>query len=486
MTDSSLLGANFQLAEVLPSQLGVPKLNDSSVVLAKQVSTYFPQTSQSQTIQAGTSGSPFIFKLSNSRMYQDLRSVRLNMSVAINAGAGTAAFDDSAFSCIQRIRILCAGVLVEDIQYANLVAALKHVLCYGQDNTVDQLIGGYKYNTTQYGEQCLNVAYAGATASGTVATNAGPPVTVPYDSPYSAPAAQRRGALAVGGLYNNVANTVDVSLPLRMISGFFNSKQFFYLRNASLQIEVYPEVPQQALVAVVAGPTNANTSYALNQVTIRADEYSVDSSVVDMIDSVIASAGLVVPFETYSVLNASYNGTSQAVPFTRAVSDLTELYMVSQPQANFSQITFFSISGMPCDELDQCQIQIGSTLYPVTPTQSDTERNYLLLQTANGDPAAEYSVTSIPKNCLACYSNAFAGGAYQADANMVISAIAYPFRKINTEGVFSISAGVNTGLDAGSIIVKFEQSTAVPTLAYCILKYVRLMTLASGRVSVSA
>jgi hypothetical protein len=487
MTDASLLGANFQLAEVLPSQLGVPKLNDSSVVLAKQVSTYFPQTSQSQTIAAGTSGSPFIFKLSNSRMYADLRSSRLNFTAVMQPDAGVVAFDDSAMSLINRIRVLVGGVLVSDIQYANVVASLKHNLCYPMDNTVDQLIAGYKYNTTQLGEQTL----AGTPAGLPGAANYNIPVaggnaTASYQDPFSSAAARQRGGIIVNTSCNDVNNTVDVSIPLRLISNFFNQKQFFYLRNASIQLEIYPEVPAQALAVISGAPTAGGTAYAMNQMTLRQDEYSVDSSVVDMIDQVIASAGLVVPYEDVTVLTSSYNGTTQAVPFTRSVSDLTELLFTAQPTANFNSLNAFSCSGFPTYQLDQCQVQIGATLYPVTPTTSDTERNYLLLQMANGDPAAEYSTCMVPRKCLAVYNNAFAGGAYTADSQMCISAIGYPFRKINTEGVFSISCGTSTSLDSGSIVVKFIQGAAQATTAYCILKYVRLLTLASGRVSVSA
>jgi hypothetical protein len=487
MADTSLLAANFQLSEVLPSQLGVPKLNDSSVVLAKQVSTYFPQTNQSQTIAAGTSGSPFIFKLSNSRMYADLRSSRLNFTAVLAPDAGVVAFDDSAMSLINRIRVLVGGVLVSDLQYANIHAAMKHNLCYPMDNTVDQLIAGYKYNTTQLGEQTL----AGTSAGLPAAANYNIPVvggnaTASYQDAFSSAAARQRGGIIVNTSCNDVNNQVDVSIPLRLISPFFNQKQFFYLRNASIQLEIYPEVPAQALALISGAPTAGGTSYSMNSMTLRQDEYAVDSSVVDMIDQVVATAGLVVPYEDVTTLNASYNGTTQAVPFTRAVSDLVELLFVAQPTANFNTLGAFSVSGFPTYQLDQCQIQIGATLYPVTPTTSDSERNYLLLQMANGDPSAEYSTCMVPRKCLAVYNNAFAGGAYTADSQMCISAIGYPFRKINTEGVFTISAGVNTGLDAGSIIVKFIQQAAQATTAFCLVKYVRLLTLASGRVSVSA
>jgi hypothetical protein len=81
------------------------------------------------------------------------------------------------------------------------------------------------------------------------------------------------------------------------------------------------------------------------------------------------------------------------------------------------------------------------------------------------------------------------------DSDVVCQPIAYPLRRTNTEGVYFINAGYNTGLDSGSMVLRFNWSApagaawsnGAPQMSgFLFLQYVRLLSLAGGRVSVSS
>lgn len=563
MADASSNTSNFQLQQVIPDKVRIPTLADAGSILARTKSTLFPATSQSQVIPPGSQGSPFIFRISNARDYLDLRSCILDFQAVITSPAASANqiqyvnFDESALAWVNRIRILVAGVLVEDIMDANILSQLKKFYTYAPPdmNCIDDSLGGYKWNSgaesvTGMAGQVTQAAHVPQVAVPTNGANSiygggGFAYTTAPNTQSSERCGKQHGSLAVrnhgidqlrfgDGTYSVVGNVATYqrryAIPMRLISHFFNSKQWFYLRNASIQVELYCETPADCLVVLKdtqrfagnyelapgflgisqqtavdeggLGPLPQSTYYALNDLTIRADTYTMDNEIVGMIDNIIASQGLVYGYETVSTIQASFNSNAPALPFTRAVSDATQFTFVAQPQAWTNNLCAFGLTGWALPGLDNVQLQVGSTPFPITPMNANMTR-YVCHQAYNGDPADTLSMKQIPTNkTIANNQNtsnyAFAINGFQAlvnDSDVVCQPIAYPLRRTNTEGVYFINAGYNTGLDSGSMVLRFNWSApavaawgnGAPQMSgFLFLQYVRLLSLAGGRVSVSS
>lgn len=593
MADASSNQSNFQLQQVIPDKVRIPTLADAGSILARTKASLFPATNQSQVIPPGSQGSPFIFRISNARDYLDLRSCVMDFSALIHAPALVAtlappagygrsiaqkvAFDESALAWINRIRILVAGVLVEDIMDVNILSQIKKFYQNGpqQSNCIDDSLGSYKFDGTPAsyprsgGQMDYNVPgceFGGGGISSTSELDHLDARAAAFDGTINV---RNRGARVLledgqaGDGYTNfmvdAGNAVFQgscdhirrhAVPLRLISNFFNSKQWFYLRNASIQVEVYCETPAECLVLLndtqsafpptggapstyfnagglygpntqnaplagwaggatnlpwLRGPVPQSTYYAINDLTIRADTYTMDNEIVGMIDNIIASQGLVYGYETTSTIQSSFSSTSPAIPFTRAVSDATQFTFVAQPQAWSNDLRYFGLTGWALPGLDNVQIQVGSTPFPIVPMNASMTR-YVAHQAFNGDPADSLSTKQIPTRLEIANATNTADMVYILssltavvnDSDMVCQPIAYPLRRTNTEGIYFINAGYNTGLDSGSMVLRFNWSAPTGTTdywpngpgttmnGYLFLQYVRLLSMSGGRVSVSS
>lgn len=471
MAQNSLLSGDFQIQSRVPSAAGIPALNDASAILSRNSgAVFYPQSSQTQTILTSSVGNPFQFRISSSRDVCDLRSARLNFSVAManTAGAGSALMpDQSGLSFVSRVRVLASGQLLSDTDNAAILAALQHSFSYGGNSTVEPLIAGWKYNVKDYGAQSLT-------------------------TPYSLASANARGLLAANANNNAVANTLQLSLPLRMLSSFFNQAHFWPLRNSSLIVEVYLNAPETAMVSVGTVAATA-PSYTISNTQVRMDLYSLQSEIVEMYDSIVGMGpGVVIPFETTECLNSTFSlGGQQSLSFNRAVSDMLEIIAAAAPIASRTDVTRYSISGLPLPGLNQQRLTIGSLNFPVVPIDSDSERIYSTIQCFNGDPTMELSQFALPKTCLTCYANAYTANALTAESDMVQQPICTNLRKISTQDTYFLSIGQPTSLDGGQFTLTFQTVTPPPTVAvpmfmYCFVRFVRLATISSGRISVSA
>lgn len=507
MADTSAYAGDFQLKSVIPDRAQVPTIADSGSILARQKASIYPQTLQAQTINPSTNGSPVIFKLSDTRAYTDLRSCQLEFDVTVfgqNVTAGTpavttvnyAAFDESALAWINRIRVLVGGVLAEDIQEVNIISQIKKMMTYQIRNCIDKQIGGgAKYASDQFNGN-LSTAGVYDTPNGTG-----------IFSPTAIQGRQReflrgnaaasfahgwRGAAAPTASGQN-SYGLHCSIPLRLISGFFNSKQWFYLRNASIQVEFYPETPQEALVVVagsVAGFGNNLPYYKLENLAFRMDNYILDNSIVEIIDGVIGTRGLVYGFETTTTMVTQFIGSSVSIPFTRAVSDATQFTFVAQPQALSNNYNYWGLTTWRIPGLDNVQLQIGATPMPLN-TMNPQCRVNSWLQMWNGDGADTLSSTTVPSYALDSPADELASvvsvdtTAYGGPGKL--QGIGISLRRTNTEGLFFVNAGYNTALDSGAMSLRFTSGDgATQYVGYAFLQYVRLMTLAGGRVSISS
>lgn len=501
MADTSAYAGDFQLKSVIPDRAQVPTIADSGSILARQKASIYPQTLQAQTINPSTNGSPVIFKLSDTRAYTDLRSCQLEFDVTIS-GINTqasgdpvvqnwAAFDESSLAWINRIRVLVGGVLAEDIQEVNIISQIKKMMTYQVRNCIDkQIAGGGKYANDQYVDSGADDQPNGTGnfSPGAIAARMRELVRT------TAAASNNLGFRgAAGGVVGANSYGLHCSIPLRLLSGFFNSKQWFYLRNASIQVEFYPETPQEALVNVsgtVANYGNNLPYYKLENLAFRMDNYILDNSIVEIIDGVIGTRGLVYGFETTTTMVTQFIGSNVSIPFTRAVSDATQFTFVAQPQALSNNYNYWSLSTWRIPGLDNVQLQIGATPMPLN-TMNPQCRINSWMQMWNGDGADTLSSTTVPSFALDCSPDELAAvvpantTAYGGPGKL--QGIGISLRRTNTEGLFFVNAGYNTALDSGAMSLRFTSADAgTQYVGYAFLQFVRLMTLAGGRVSISS
>jgi len=506
MADTSAYAGDFQLKSVIPDRAQVPTIADSGSILARQKASIYPQTLQAQSIAPSTNGSPVIFKLSDTRAYTDLRSCQLEFDVTVNGVAtqdGTdpivsnwASFDESALAWINRIRVLVGGVLAEDIQEVNIISQIKKLMTYQVVNCIDkQLAGGGKYSSGQFVSDAIYQDAPNGTGSFGPGAIADRMREVVRTTTYSSSNMGWRGSTQVVG---PLSYTLRCSIPLRLISGFFNSKQWFYLRNASIQVEFYPETPQEALVNVsgtVANYGNSLPGYRLDNLAFRMDNYILDNSIVEIIDGVIGTRGLVYGFETTTTMVTQFVGSNVSIPFTRAVSDATQFTFVAQPQAVSNDYNYWSLSTWRIPGLDNVQLQIGATPMPLN-TMNPQCRINSWFQMWNGDGADTLSSTTVPSFALDCSPDELAQtvAVTTAGGNNAgyggpgkLQGIGISLRRTNTEGLFFVNAGYNTALDSGAMSLRFTSADgATNYVGYAFLQFVRLMTLAGGRVSISS
>ena len=503
MADTSAYAGDFQLKSVIPDRAQVPTIADSGSILARQKASIYPQTLQAQTINPSTNGSPVIFKLSDTRAYTDLRSCQLEFDATVygvttSSGGSSptytsnfAAFDESALAWINRIRVLVGGVLAEDIQEVNIISQIKKMMTYQVRNCIDkQISGGGKYANDQFVD-----SGADDQPNGTGNFSPGAIAARMRECIRTTCASSSNLGWRGGAAQTAAANqyTIHCSIPLRLISGFFNSKQWFYLRNASIQVEFYPETPQEALVNVsggVSGYGNALPYYKLENIAFRMDNYILDNSIVEIIDGVIGTRGLVYGFETTTTMVTQFIGSNVSIPFTRAVSDATQFTFVAQPQAVSNNYNYWGLTTWRIPGLDNVQLQIGATPMPLN-TMNPQCRVNSWLQMWNGDGADTLSSTTVPSFALDCSDDELAA-VVPVDATAYggpgkLQGIGISLRRTNTEGLFFVNAGYNTALDSGAMSLRFTSGDgATQYVGYAFLQYVRLMTLAGGRVSISS
>jgi hypothetical protein len=513
MADTSSYAGDFQLKSVIPDRAQVPTIADSGAILARQKVSIYPKSGQSQTIAPSSSGNPILFSLSDTRAYADLRSANIEMDVTVygfsqvnNPGTAGAnyvpaicAMDESALSLINRIRVLVGGVVAEDIQEVNVISQIKKIMTYQIRNCIDkQIAGGAKYGSDEFTSLNGYNVPAGTTLWNQ-AMLAGRSVEQLATTSYSSQLVGFRGDDLPGGaaILPTANNYVmRVSIPLRLLSGFFNSKHWFYLRNASVQLELYPETPQDALVQVAgngnfqAGTATGTAYYAMNNIQLRMDNYILDNSIVEIIDGVIGTRGLVYGFETTTTMVTNFTGSNVSIPFTRAVSDATQFCFVAQPQALSNNYNYYGLTTWRLPGLDNVQLQIGATPMPLN-TLSPQARVNAWMQMWNGDGADTLSQTSAPQYALECSSaeNDNVDGANSYGPGK-LQGIGITLRRTNTEGLFYVNAGYNTALDSGAISLRFTYNdTSAPApiyTGYAFLQFVRLMTMAGGRISISS
>jgi hypothetical protein len=385
--------APLDVSEKIPESLKLKDITASSVVRKRKTVKYVSQNgdtfSYSNAGGASNSSSVITFLVSDSNGYLDPQKSCLNLIFQITEAGSSAVTvpDDAIWAIINRARLECNSVMVEDILQANaLTNALIYSACdksvYEQELSL--LAGAWKHNTQLPVQNGVGYVASTSAGSATVALN------VPQNSLLVANT--QVGVNARAATWNAVCTSgqLSVSIPLSMIFGFHRVTPYFPLRNAgALKYQFFVESLSNCLRSGTAG----TPTMTLQKVFISCDILELDPVYVSAMDRIMSSVedgetGYKLPLNTYLVTDSSWTGsTSHAthnLTFSKSSTQLRSLLFWKRLAGNYNNFSKYTCSEF--DRLDQgnpngtgFQVRIGSDLYPeYGPAQTVSEQYALL------------------------------------------------------------------------------------------------------------
>lgn len=264
----------------------------------------------------------------------------------------------------RRMRILCGGQVVEDLDYNRAHEMMS--LLHSQDTRDNDDVEGFGYR------------YDDAANSGAATTASLPGIA--------------------GGSTKRVS--------FRLMSGLLAQKNYLPIRYAPLSIEL--ELVNGATDAVLApdGNTfttgNTSTDWQIEDVQLKADLVTLDNEVDNQIASHLMSGKpLPINFQTLITQTQAVSGHNFSIHVSRAVTRLTKIMLgLGGPNADLRSKAwnnfFHPMAGTynPANELEY-QVQIGSKLFPEYPVQSSAEAFSQLKKTTMDHKGNDYHSISI-------------------------------------------------------------------------------------------
>ena len=282
------------------------------------------------------------------------------------------------WSFFRRLRVICGGQVVEDIDYYNHVHEMFHVMTPGPTRQNDDV--------EAFGN--------GLPSCNQVTINA---KAVPNNYP---------GILAKGGFQ---------TVSLRFLSGIFNQDKFLPIRYCPITIELElvnqntdPVVAQYASSQVTAFESKVSTTWNIQNVMLKADVVTLDNALDnEYAQHLLEGKSLPISYNTYvsQLLSLQTSSGNFSANITRSFTRLKSVFatfMQSTQCANTNQTpgdyssdyrkdwnmfyhpmiqntnkTTGIVPYTPANELE-LQIQVGSKLFPEYPCKTVKEAFYQL------------------------------------------------------------------------------------------------------------
>jgi hypothetical protein len=395
----------------------------ASYITNRRSVSYFPQGGN----QYSPNGVKVIRIMLTGDSWVDPSTIRVMFNLVNGGTSGQYLYPVSGPWCFfRRLRVLCGGQLLEDIDYYNKVHEMFHyfqsVNNRANDNTEGFLANEYNLNTS-YTTSSAGCAIAGA-----------------------------------GGF---------MTVAFRPLSGLINQDKFLPIRYApiTLEFEIVNNYTDCIIVPGISDFTSTNTSSAweIQQFQIKCDVCTLDNALDnEYAQHLLSGKSLPINFSTYvTQLQAITSNSSVSINVQRAFTRLKSAFVSlvnSSALSNgvrkefnfFYNPGFYAGSAYDSSKDVQFQLQIGSKLYPEYPIWSTQEAFYQL------------------RKCLGVQATSF--------HSIDISAIEYKSTKyivgIDTEKVLAAGfTGLNT--KAGDLMtVKFNRmptDNTAPDKMYIIL-----------------
>ena len=370
---------------------------------------------------------------------------------------------------VRRLRVLCNGALIEDIDYYNHVHQMFDVLQSENVRNNEDVEGFGIRADGGFGNKLIN-----------------------------APLDLDTAELAALGQYVSVNSNGSKAVSLSLLSGILNQGKMLPLKYCPITIELelvnnfYDPIISGALandgrsaVIMKLGLTAANTSsiWQLDNVQIKADIVRMDNQLEnEFAQRFLSGQSIPINYSTYISQIQALSGQNTSVNVTRAISRLKSVFLTFAPNSNFSTNTYPLVpaenftdeylhnpwawlhdwndfyhpmdSGPYYDHNRELEIQVqcGSKMFPEYPIRSTQE------------------AFSHLRKCMGIQNSTF----HSVD----VSALEYRQHKfivgIDTEKVLAASfTGEN--LKSGSLItIKLKIGSGTPAAAYPAQVYVIL------------
>lgn len=356
----------------------VPEISTSSLVSSRYTVETVP-TNGSQFV----AGQNPVIRLSSTADYLVPSSAALVVDLDIQDSASSSAWTDGSFcpvlemgSFIDRARLLCSGILLEEVLFANRAIPALAIQTMTQAHTSQD--GSTLYDAWKWSQTALvDTSFGSAAEASYLPTGV---AAVDATSQVSAQGAVARGVAWYRRRYaDGAANRWEVVLPLSMLFGLFRSQRFFPLRNAAtLQIELnlaqnaeaITITPCVAYAGTPASPTRfLNTAgaptpvYAVRNIYTLHDMVCLDPRYVALMDSIVASPeGMVMGIDTFTVLSATnvISNTSSTKNYTYSfgspcLKSITFAKQLTQDANNY----FESVGGFRSNNCLGTRLRLG-------------------------------------------------------------------------------------------------------------------------------
>jgi len=297
----------------------------ASYVTNRRSVTFFPSGSDSYSPSAGVK----VIKIKlNGTDWLDPSTVKVMFTLTNNDGSNALSFLSDPHSFFRRMRIMCGGQVVEDIDDYNRVCEMFNVL-----------------SSTSVRK---NNAIEGVSA---------------WDS----------------GSSEQLAATKSRKMGMKLCSGLLNQSKMLPIRYAPLEIEL-------ELVNAVGDAQSGSTDWRLSDVQLKCDLVTLDNALENSYaQHLLSGKALPINYSTYISQSQVTTDSSFNINVSRAVTRLKSVFLSmlgaahGDNTANLKDFNNFwhpmSVANGAYDEAKEVelQIQIGSKLYPEYPIRSASE-----------------------------------------------------------------------------------------------------------------
>ena len=323
----------------------------ASYITNRRSVSYFPQGGN----QYSPNGVKVIRIMLTGDSWIDPSTIRVMFNLVNDGTANQLLYPVSGPWCFfRRLRVLCGGQLLEDIDYYNKVHEMFHNFQSKAVRENDNVEGflGLEYN--------LNSAYVPANANCAIA--------------------------GAGGF---------MTVSFRPLSGLINQDKYLPIRYAPITLEF--EIVNNYTDCIIAPSANdfvaANTSalWEINQFQIKCDVCTLDNALDnEYAQHLLSGKSLPINFSTYvTQLQAITSNSSVSINVQRAFTRLKSAFVSLVNTIDLStgvrkEFNFFYNPGFHANSLYdsskdvQFQLQIGSKLFPEYPIWSTQESFYQL------------------------------------------------------------------------------------------------------------
>ena len=342
----------------------------ASYITNRRSVSYFPQGGN----QYSPNGVKVIRIMLTGDSWVDPSTIRVMFNLVNDGTANQLLYPVSGPWCFfRRLRVLCGGQLLEDIDYYNKVHEMFHLF---QSSTVRQNDNTEGFLSQEYN---LNNTYVPATAG--------------------------CGIAGAGG-YMTVA--------FRPLSGLINQDKYLPIRYAPITLEF--EIVNNYADCIIAPTTfnpvsgdfttaNTSTSWELQQFQIKCDVCTLDNALDnEYAQHLLSGKSLPINFATFvTQLQAITSNSSVSINVQRAFTRLKSAFVslvntddlatgVRKEFNFFYNPSFHATSPYDSSKDVQFQLQIGSKLYPEYPIWSTQESFYQLRKTLGVHSTSFHSV----------------------------------------------------------------------------------------------